>query len=114
MKPTLNSNELGPLLAFGAHPDDIEFGCGAVIANETRAGRKAHFVVCSRGEAGSHGTPKQRVAEAKKSARLLGATIEFIRLEGDAHLELRAAHATRLAEIIRRVGPRHTACPESD
>ncbi|MGA8478923.1 MAG: PIG-L family deacetylase [Chthoniobacterales bacterium] len=105
MKPTLNSNELGPLLAFGAHPDDIEFGCGAVIANETRAGRKAHFVVCSRGEAGSHGTPKQRVAEAKKSARLLGATIEFIRLEGDAHLELRAAHATRLAEIIRRVGP---------
>ena len=41
--------ELAPLLAFGAHPDDIEFGCGGVIAKETRAGRKAHLVICSRG-----------------------------------------------------------------
>jgi LmbE family N-acetylglucosaminyl deacetylase len=93
------------ILAFGAHPDDIEFGCGGVIAKETRAGRKAHFVICSRGEAASHGTPKQRVAEAKKSAALLGATIEFVELDGDAHLEVRAAHAIKLAGIIRRAKP---------
>jgi LmbE family N-acetylglucosaminyl deacetylase len=106
MKPTPKSKtELAPLLAFGAHPDDIEFGCGGVIARETRAGRDAHFVVCSRGEAGTHGTPKQRVAEAKKSAALLGATIEFIELDGDAHLEICAAHAIKLAGILRRVRP---------
>jgi N-acetylglucosamine malate deacetylase 1 len=64
-----------------------------------------HFVVCSRGEAGSHGTPVQRVAEAEKSAALLGATIEFIELDGDAHLEIRAAHAIQLAGIVRRVKP---------
>ena len=94
-----------PLLAFGAHPDDIEFGCGGVIAQETRAGRKVHFVICSRGEAGSHGTPAQRMAEAKKSAALLGATIEFVELDGDAHLEIRSAHAIKLAGIMRRVRP---------
>ena len=94
-----------PLLAFGAHPDDIEFGGGAVIASETRAGRAAHFVVCSRGEAGSFGTPKQRMAEAKKAASLLGATIEFVELDGDSHLEIRAAHAIKLAGIIRRIRP---------
>jgi LmbE family N-acetylglucosaminyl deacetylase len=105
MKPTPNSPDLAPLLAFGAHPDDIEFGCGGVIATETRAGRKAHFVVCSHGEAGSHGTSKQRTAEAKKAAALLGATIEFLKLDGDAHLELRAAHAIKLAKIIRAVRP---------
>jgi LmbE family N-acetylglucosaminyl deacetylase len=105
MKPTPNSPELAPLLVFGAHPDDIEFGCGGVIARETRAGRKAHFVVCSQGESGTHGTPKQRIAEAKKSATLLGATIEFIKLDGDAHLEVRAAHAIKLAGILRRVRP---------
>jgi LmbE family N-acetylglucosaminyl deacetylase len=105
MKPISNSLELPPLLAFGAHPDDIEFGCGAVIARETRAGRKAHFVVCSRGESGTYGTPHKRTAEAKKSAALLGATIEFIKLDGDAHLEYRAAHAIRLAGILRRVRP---------
>jgi N-acetylglucosamine malate deacetylase 1 len=111
MKPILNFPELGPLLAFGAHPDDIEFGCGGVIASETDAGRKVHFVVCSRGEAGTHGRPKQRVAEAKKSARLLGATVEFVELDGDAHLELRAAHATKLAEIIRGIRPGTVLAP---
>jgi LmbE family N-acetylglucosaminyl deacetylase len=106
MKPSPKSRpEAAPLLAFGAHPDDIEFGCGGVIAKETRAGRTAHFVICSRGEAGTHGAPKQRVAEAKKSAALLGATIEFVELDGDAHLEVRAAHAIKLAGIIRRVKP---------
>jgi N-acetylglucosamine malate deacetylase 1 len=114
MKPTLNSLELGPLLAFGAHPDDIEFGCGGVIASETHAGRKVHFVICSRGEAGTYGTPEQRVAEANKSAELLGATIEFIELDGDAHLELRAAHATNLAKIIRRVCPGTVLAPSPD
>jgi N-acetylglucosamine malate deacetylase 1 len=111
MKRTLKSSELGPLLAFGAHPDDIEFGCGGVIASETRAGRKVHFVVCSRGEAGTHGTPRQRIAEAKKSAGLLGATIEFIELDGDAQLEPRAAHAIKLAGIIRRICPGTVLAP---
>jgi LmbE family N-acetylglucosaminyl deacetylase len=106
MKPILKSIlEPAPLLAFGAHPDDIEFGCGGVVARETRAGRAAHFVICSRGEAASHGTPAQRVAEAKKSAALLGATIEFIELDGDAHLEVRVAHAIKLAGVLRRLRP---------
>jgi LmbE family N-acetylglucosaminyl deacetylase len=111
MKPILNFPDLDPLLAFGAHPDDIEFGCGGVIASETDSGRKVHFVVCSRGEAGTHGTPRQRVAEAKRAAELLGATVEFIELDGDAHLELRAAHATKLAETIRRVRPGTVLAP---
>ena len=106
MKPTPKSKaELTPLLAFGAHPDDIEFGCGGVIARETQAGRKVHFIVCSCGEAGTHGTPKQRVAEAKKAAAILGATLEFIELDGDAHLEIRAAHAIKIAKILRRLKP---------
>ena len=106
MKPGLKlKNNPAPLLAFGAHPDDIEFGCGGVIASETQAGRKVHFVICSRGEAGTYGTPKQRTAEAKKAAAILGATIEFIELDGDAHLEIRAAHAIKLAGILRRVRP---------
>ena len=112
MKPAPKSRpKLAALLAFGAHPDDIEFGCGGVIAHETRTGRSAHFVVCSRGEAGTHGTPSQRVAEAKKSAALLGATVEFIELDGDAHLEVRAMHAIKLARILRHVRPGMVLAP---
>jgi LmbE family N-acetylglucosaminyl deacetylase len=98
-------SSLPPLLAFGAHPDDIEFGAGGIIAGEARSGRKVHLVVCSRGEAGTNGTPAQRVREARAAAKLLGATIEFIELDGDARLEVKAAHARTLAGLIRRLKP---------
>lgn len=99
------TTKLASILAFGAHPDDIEFGCGGVIARETENGRSVHFVVCSRGEAATNGTPAARVREAKRAAALLGATIEFVDLGGDAHIEERAAGAITLAAIIRRLEP---------
>jgi len=106
MKPTpICPSDTLPVLAFGAHPDDIEFGCGGVIVQETLAGRAAHLVVCSRGEAATHGQPEQRLTEAQQAAALLGATIEFIELDGDSHLEVRAAHAIVLAGVLRRVRP---------
>src|SRR5947199_10855417 len=111
MKPSPSSLTERPLLAFGAHPDDVEFGCGGVIAQETRAGRPAHMVVCSRGEAGTHGTPDQRAAESERAAAILGAALEFLELDGDSHLELRASHAVALAAVIRRRRPALVLAP---
>ncbi len=113
MKPAPRSllDPAASLLFFGAHPDDIEFGCGGIVAAETRAGHRAHLVICSRGEAGSHGTPARRCTEAKKAAAILGATVEFIGLDGDAHLEIRAAHALKLAGILRRLRPNIVLAP---
>jgi LmbE family N-acetylglucosaminyl deacetylase len=100
-----------PLLAFGAHPDDIEFGCGGVVALETRAGRPAHLVVCSRGESATNGTPAERTLEAERGAALLGATLEFVELDGDAHLEIKVAHTIRLARVLRRIRPAIVVAP---
>jgi LmbE family N-acetylglucosaminyl deacetylase len=97
--------ELAPLVAFGAHPDDIEFGCGAVVALERRSGRSVHFAVCSHGEAGSYGSPAERTREAEAAANILGASLEFIELDGDAHLEVRPTHAIKLAGILRQIRP---------
>jgi LmbE family N-acetylglucosaminyl deacetylase len=98
-------------MAFGAHPDDIEFGCGGIVVRETRAGRPAHLVVCSRGEAASHGAPDRRVGEAEAAGALLGATVEFVELDGDARLEIRAAHAIKLAGLLRRKRPAVVLAP---
>lgn len=108
------AQNLPPLLAFGAHPDDIEFGAGGIIARETRAGRRVHLVVCSRGEAGTNGTPVIRTREAKSAANILSATIEFLTLDGDARLELKAAHALKLAAIIRRLRPGIVLAPTTE
>ncbi len=99
------------VLAVGAHPDDVEFGCGAVIAAATQAGGKARLIVCSRGESGSRGTPKVRTAEAAAGARALGATIEFLLLDGDSLLEHKPAHALALAALLRRYRPRVLLAP---
>jgi LmbE family N-acetylglucosaminyl deacetylase len=112
MKPTPNSPADRPtLLAFGAHPDDIEFGCGGIIARETQSGRAAHLVVCSRGEAGTNGTPAIRTKESKTAAALLGARLEFLTLDGDAHLEIKVSHTLKLAGIIRRLRPSVVLAP---
>ncbi len=104
-------NSPPPLLAFGAHPDDIEFAVGGVIARETRAGRPVHLVVCSRGESGTHGTAEGRTKEAENGAAALGATLEFLELGGDAHLEVNTAHTLALATLIRRVRPAQVLAP---
>lgn len=100
-----------PLLAFGAHPDDIEFGAGAVIASEVRAGRVAHLAVGSRGEAATHGTPAEREAEARRAAGILGATLEFLSLGGDCHLVDGPEGAIALARVIRRIRPAIVLAP---
>ncbi|CAN5226224.1 bacillithiol biosynthesis deacetylase BshB1 [soil metagenome] len=101
----MSINSPSSILVFGAHPDDIEYGCGGVIAAETQAGRAAHFVVCSSGEAGSNGTADSRKQESTEAARILGASIEFLELDGDAHLEVRVSHAIKLAALFRRYKP---------
>ncbi|PTX94395.1 PIG-L family deacetylase [Opitutus sp. ER46] len=110
MKPA-STPETTTILAFGAHPDDIEFGCGGVIARETQAGRSVRFVVCSQGESATHGLAARRVEEARHAATLLGATLEFMQLGGDAHFEINVAQVLRLAEVIRRTKPKLVLAP---
>jgi N-acetylglucosamine malate deacetylase 1 len=68
-------------------------------------------VVCSRGESATHGTPEQRARECQDAARLLGASLEMIELDGDAYLDIKAAHAIRLAGVIRRLRPAVVLAP---
>lgn len=93
------------LLAIGAHPDDIELGCAPLLLLEAAAGNAIHLVVLSRGEAGSAGTPEQRVREAEGAADLMGASLEWLDFGGDCHLESSPKNALALAAQIRRTQP---------
>jgi LmbE family N-acetylglucosaminyl deacetylase len=111
MKSSLKSPfASAPLLAFGAHPSDIEFGCGGIVAREVQSGGRAHFVVCARSESGAHGTPRERTAEAQRSAAILGVTLHFVRLVRDSGAD-GAANAKRLAAIIRKLRPGAVLAP---
>ena len=93
------------ILAVGAHPDDIEFGCGGILLVEAARGSEISLCVCSRGESGTNGTPAEREAEAADAARLLGARLEFLDLGGDSHIEVSVPNALALARSIRARQP---------
>src|ERR1035438_3453867 len=75
------------LLAIGAHPDDVEFGCAAILINEIRRGGVVKIWVLSKGEAGSNGTPEIREAESRRAGELIGAEVEFADFGGDCHID---------------------------
>lgn len=100
------------ILAIGAHPDDIEFGCSAVLIKEIRRGNEVRMIVLSRGEAGSSGTAEVREAEAREAARVMGASIEFWDFGGDCRLEYMPENSLKIASEIRAYRPEIILAPE--
>jgi len=106
------------ILAIGAHPDDIEFGCGGVLLKEVAAGVEITLVITSKGEAGSHGTPAQREAESRAAAKMLKAAtrLSFLDFGGDGQQRDCPENAIQLARLIRQSKPAMvlTPLPESN
>lgn len=61
------------VLAVGAHPDDVELGVGATLAQHTRSGHQVTMLVLSGGERG--GVSSSRAAEAAEAAQVLGVSL---------------------------------------
>lgn len=93
------------VLAIGAHPDDVELGCGGALALLAAAGKRTGIVHLTRGEAGTRGTPEERVEEARRAASALGAaTVEFLDC-GDGSLRTGTGEEDALIELLRRLRP---------
>ena len=60
------------ILAIGAHPDDVELGCGATIAKEVSRGKKVGIIDLTRGELGTRGTVQTRDSESAEASKILG------------------------------------------
>ena len=63
------------LLAFAAHPDDAELGCGGTLLAEAARGRQTGIIDLTLGELGTRGTPEIRMQEALDAGRLLGLSV---------------------------------------
>jgi LmbE family N-acetylglucosaminyl deacetylase len=100
-------------LAIGAHPDDIEFGCGATLAKWAAAGCVVHHLVCTDGSKGTwdaHQDPAELVGmrkdEQRAAAKALGTTGEVVFLGWpDGELESGLRQRGEVAYWIRRLRP---------
>jgi len=99
------------ILAVGAHPDDVEFGCAPILIQETQKGHAVRILVTSKGEAASSGTPDERADEARAAAKIIGAEIEFMDFGGDCHASHTPRNAITLAREIRGFQPNIVLAP---
>lgn len=93
------------VLAFGAHPDDVELLIGGTIARLVGQGHRVGIVDLTRGELGTRGTPELRAEEAAEAARILGVAHRANLDLGDGHLVDDLASRGRVVEAIREHRP---------
>jgi LmbE family N-acetylglucosaminyl deacetylase len=91
------------VLAIGAHPDDIEYGCGGILTKYAERGHAINLFVASRG--GRGGDPKVREREQDEAAVILGARRVFWGGYKDTEVPLNRELIVRLEDVIRDVGP---------
>ena len=98
------------ILAIGAHPDDIELGCGGTLAKHVALGHTVGLVDLTRGEMGSRGTVLERDAEAVKAAQILGASFRVNLDMPDGRLVNDFDSQQRIIELVRTHRPRIVLC----
>ena len=109
-----NQDSIFDLCAFGAHPDDVELGCGGTIAKEVASGRKVGILDLTRGELGTRGTAEIRDKEAAKAAEILGVvTRENLRFR-DGFFVNDEKHQLEIIKMIRKYKPEIVLCNAID
>lgn len=98
------------ILAIGAHPDDVELGCGATIAKEIMNGKRVGILDLTRGELGTRGTAEIRDKESAKAAKILGVTMRHNLEFADGFFVNNPASQLEIIKILRKYQPEIVLC----
>ena len=102
------------ILAFGAHPDDVELSCSGTIAKEISLGKKVGIIDLTRGELGTRGTVAIRNAESSEAAKILGiSTRENLDMR-DGFFINDEEHQLKIIQMIRKYKPEIVLCNAID
>ncbi|HPH81667.1 MAG TPA: bacillithiol biosynthesis deacetylase BshB1 [Flavobacteriales bacterium] len=93
------------ILAFGAHPDDIEISAGGLIISEVLQGKKVGLIDLTRGEMGTRGTPEIRDEESRVAAEIMGVSVRENLGLADGLFEINHENTFKVIDAIRRYQP---------
>ncbi len=102
------------ILAFGAHPDDVELGAGATLAKEVAKGKKVGIVDLTRGELGTRGSAEIRDLEAANAANVLGAIVRENLEFADGFFVNDRQHQMEVIKMVRKYRPEVVLCNAID
>ena len=99
-------NKLLDILAFAAHPDDVELSCAGTLMKHIEAGMSAGIVDLTQGELGSRGTIDTRYAEAEDASEIMGISERVNLKMADGFFEINEYNKRLIVEQIRRFRPK--------
>ncbi|GGD68998.1 bacillithiol biosynthesis deacetylase BshB1 [Paenibacillus nasutitermitis] len=99
------------LLAFGAHPDDVEIGMGGTLAKHVKSGLRVAICDLTRAEMSSNGTVETRRQEAAEASAVLGLSARSCLGLPDRGLTGSAEQLEAVVREIRRLRPRIVFAP---
>lgn len=98
------------ILAFGAHPDDVELGCSGTLAKEISLGKNIGIIDLTRGELGTRGSAEIRDKEAVLAAKILGVTTRENLGFKDGFFVNDEQHQLEVIRMIRKYRPEVVLC----
>ena len=98
------------ILAFGAHPDDVELGCGGSICSAISQGFKVGIVDLTNGELGTRGTPEIRKKESNEASEILGVSFRKNLDFKDGFFVNDKEHQLKVVEVLREHRPSIVLC----
>ncbi len=98
------------ILAFGAHPDDVELGCSGTIAKEIALGKKVGIIDLTRGELGTRGSVEIRNSESAKASEVLGISVRENLDMRDGFFVNDEAHQMKIIQMVRKYRPDIVLC----
>lgn len=94
------------ILAFGAHPDDVELSCSGTIMKQIDAGFTVGIVDLTQGEMGSRGTIETRYEEAARASEIMGVKTRVNLKMPDGLFDISESNKRLIVEQIRRYRPK--------
>jgi bacillithiol biosynthesis deacetylase BshB1 len=102
------------ILAFGAHPDDVELGCAGTILKEISLGKKVGIIDLTHGELGTRGSAEIRDQEAAAAAKILGVAVRENLNMRDGFFVNDEKHQLEIIKMIRKYQPEIVLCNAID
>jgi len=93
------------ILAIGAHPDDVELGCGGTLAKLISEGKKVAIVDLTQGELGTRGTNVTRAQEAASASEILGISARENLKMKDGFILNSEEYQIQIVKMIRKYQP---------
>jgi LmbE family N-acetylglucosaminyl deacetylase len=91
------------ILAIGAHPDDIEIGCGGTLVKYAEHGHQVHLMILTSGEQGGNWSARRK--EQTDAARVVGAKRIFWGPYKDTKVGVDRQLIQRIERVIAKVDP---------